>query len=437
MAYPPLREALTDPKTGIITRPWGLFVQDINNFITNIDNSLRTAITNQLPGVMDSLAAQSGGIATIENGERWLKGPWLFGQDGLLDSAAVIRPPTLTGDVSNYAPAGIDTCVGIELGSDRAVSIRGLRQFANVRRLLYILNHGSFTVSFPHEDVSSDPAFRIGLAAAGDILALPGGAAMWLQYDIFSQRWRLFAIPSIAVTNWPVSMQSSNAPLAVLAGRQWMGFNAAGASIAFRAVGYASTEPTVSFPAGGSRLDNQTDGNYNEYDSNAAGVGVVIACELTTAQQRHQPIYQWVFRTGPDISSMRMWQQIYDTDPAFSGAVGNFDDTLTARQIGLRYSSGVSANFQLCSRAIAGAGNQVVEDTGVAVQADTRYKIRLTILSTGAGRVTINDAGQTDVVSGPVAAANLGMTMNWYNNSGAGVRSVALRSHWCEFGTAV
>lgn len=140
---------------------------------------------------------------------RWLKGPWLLNSDGDVGGQAVIRPPQITSNQDNYAPDGIDTAIGLELTSDAARTITGLRIQAQQRRLLFILNRGSFNITFPHNNSGSTASQRFGLGATGESFVLTPGRLVWFFYDVSGQLWRFFALPAVSPGSLPSSLGAS------------------------------------------------------------------------------------------------------------------------------------------------------------------------------------------------------------------------------------
>ena len=142
----------------------------------------------------------------LDKAIRWLIGPWLLNADGDVTGDAVLRPPQLTANRDNYAPIGIDTTIGLELDSDAARTITGIRVAKRQRRLLFVLNRGSFDLTFPHENTGSIAAHRFSIGTSGESLVLPASRMVWFYYDVAAERWRLFALPPVAPANLPTSL---------------------------------------------------------------------------------------------------------------------------------------------------------------------------------------------------------------------------------------
>lgn len=144
----------------------------------------------------------------LDNAIRWLKGPWLLNADGNVKGDAVLRPPQLTGDANDYAPVGMDTCIGLELDSTTTVTLTGLKIAKIQRRIVFLLNKGQSTISLAHESTSSLAQHRFSFGDSGETLAIPAGRVIWFFYDTDVARWRLFALPAIDPANLPASLVS-------------------------------------------------------------------------------------------------------------------------------------------------------------------------------------------------------------------------------------
>lgn len=190
MAYPPLREPLTDPRSGIISRPWGLFIQDVNNFITNQTtiqqgSDFRTLINiAQQFGQMGFVPTLPAGFpeflfpppddgdlsVLIRRGFNFQAGPILFSQLAYVGK-------TIVGSVAPIVlkVPPVDACIVLELFAEAAASVAGLHSDYTVPptkwRLLFLVNGAAVTITLNHQD----PA-----ANAADQFAFPGSA----NYDL-------------------------------------------------------------------------------------------------------------------------------------------------------------------------------------------------------------------------------------------------------------
>ena len=142
------------------------------------------------------------------SGIRWDAGPWHLGPAGNNHHVAVIRPAQITANQNNYNPPGWETAIGMELETDAARTITGIKTFGRQRRISFLLNRGNFNITLPHNSSSSDAVNRFGFGSASENLVIPSGRIVWFQYDVGSEVWRLYSIPAIGWTNLPASLGS-------------------------------------------------------------------------------------------------------------------------------------------------------------------------------------------------------------------------------------
>ena len=140
------------------------------------------------------------------SGIRWLLGPFVYGPIGNIQNPAVIRPAQITANQNNYNPPGWETALGMELETDAARTITGLKVFQRERRGAFIVNRGNFNITFPHNNSGSDAVNRFGFNAAGEQLVVPSGMRVDVIYDVGSEVWRLDAIPAVGDSNLPASL---------------------------------------------------------------------------------------------------------------------------------------------------------------------------------------------------------------------------------------
>lgn len=104
-----------------------------------------------------------------------------------------LDPPQITSDQNNYAPTGIGTSTVLYLDSDAVRSLTGLNaEFltgsgSKGRRMLILVNDGSFAIDLEGEDANSDARNRFGWSGT---YSLQPGEAVWLLYDGTALRWR-------------------------------------------------------------------------------------------------------------------------------------------------------------------------------------------------------------------------------------------------------
>lgn len=121
---------------------------------------------------------------------RWLKGPWLADPDGNSAHVAILRPPVWAANQHDYAPQGIDTALGMEVETDAARDLTGVKIAARSKRFLLIVNVGNFAITIKHNDATSAAVNRFGLPAGKDLVL--GAAEMaWMFYSVGSEVWRL------------------------------------------------------------------------------------------------------------------------------------------------------------------------------------------------------------------------------------------------------
>jgi hypothetical protein len=146
---------------------------------------------------VQSLAARSGldteSVIQVISGLRYTKGPWLIGAagQGTATGNGFIVPPTLTANVNNYAPSGIDTAIGIILSpqTDNR-SITGIKIAASEYRILFLTNVSSNYVILKSESTSSRDIHRFRMGGRGDNdYAIGYNQTVILIYNTYLSRW--------------------------------------------------------------------------------------------------------------------------------------------------------------------------------------------------------------------------------------------------------
>jgi len=135
---------------------------------------------------------QIDGDIRLKGQQRWLQGPWFLDEPGVVGThIAMLRPAQITADQDDYAPGGINTAIGLELDADADDRvITGISQSRVQKRLLFIVNIGSYRLKFAHEDSGSTATNRLDLPS--DLPAyLDSGSYVWLYYDTSIRRWRM------------------------------------------------------------------------------------------------------------------------------------------------------------------------------------------------------------------------------------------------------
>lgn len=361
----------------------------------------------------------AGGAAS---GQRWLIGPWLLGPEGNVTNNAVLRPPTITTTQNNYAPIGIDTCVGLELESSAAVTITGIRVAARQRRLLKILNRGNFTITFPHNSSGSIAAHRFGFGAAGESVALPSGRAVWLDYDVGSELWRLFALPPVPFSGLPPSLIDAFPPI-----RNWWTIRAEPNPSGDAIVGVGITAPGTT---GTLASNSQTDSTYVSFTSGAViGNSAGWFAERRACQPQHDPTLVVYVRTGSTLAAVRIFVGFNNQAAGFSDT-----DTLTATDsCCFRYST-VASDPGWVGLTNDGVGDATITGLVAAIAVDTNYKLKIRKSGTSVF-FSVNDGTEVEATADlPAATATLGVGARLYTQAGVAKAFSFSRAH-CLYGT--
>lgn len=323
--------------------------------------------------------------AAPQPGIRWMEGPWLLNADGDLPGKAVIRPPTILSNQNDYAPLGLDTCIGMGLTSDADRTITGIRVATRQTRLLYILNAGTtYSLTFPSDDTGSLDIHRFGLGTAGDTLVLPPGRVVWFFYDVVAQLWRLFALPAVAFSDLPGQINDTAPQFPVDydwgGAKCYDGVNAAGIG-----------EPAPSLVGTGSPRSTVY-GNFRDLTSAAAGGASagVDSGGSSLINYQHNPLVTFLIRTGSDITNVRIYALITNT------ALIDTDDlqgsSAAAQYVGWRFSS-VIPDSTWVAVSSDGVAQAVTQLPGFAIATSTINKLRM---RTGVGGIyfSINNSAE-------------------------------------------
>ena len=123
---------------------------------------------------------------------------------GQFSLAGTLTPTALSGNVDNYAPAGIENALALRIGGGAANrNITGITGGID-GRIITITNIGTTNNLVLVNDATSTAANRFLLSAANNV-TLPPSTALALRYDGTSQRWRPFtrALSDTGVTAAP------------------------------------------------------------------------------------------------------------------------------------------------------------------------------------------------------------------------------------------
>lgn len=129
----------------------------------------------------------SGAVMDINAGIHFGAGPVTFDDVGNNNGETIVRPPLIASSQDNYAPAGIDTALGLDLESSGAINITGIRAFQLQRRLLIITNIGNSNITLKH-NTTSVASYRFGFPGGADIV-LASTECIILFYNVKAQLW--------------------------------------------------------------------------------------------------------------------------------------------------------------------------------------------------------------------------------------------------------
>lgn len=356
--------------------------------------------------------------ADAQPGIRWMDGPWLFNADGNIKGTAVIRPPFLNAIENDYAPLGIDTCIGIVLIANGDQTITGIKRAANSTRLLYILNAGTSIITFPDSDARSGAVNQFGLGAPGQTLKLPPGRVVWWFYDVWQQVWRLFALPAVDPGDLPGQLASVFPPTYDWGGAKiYDGVNAAGIG-----------EPAPTFAGAGTPVSSIY-GNFRSF-ATAAVIGSSAGVDsggTSLINLQHHPTFNILLQTGADITNVRIWVLLTNA------ALADADDLGGASQyLGFRYSTvAVDGGWVGVSRDAGGV--QSVTGPVVAIAPSTYYRLQIRYDGTSMYFSVNGGAEGSKTVNAPALGTQLFWTARVFTQVG-GVRTLSWARTWWRSG---
>ncbi len=320
----------------------------------------------------------------LPTGVRWLTGPWLINADGNTAPAngAALRF-RLTSDVNDFAPAGIDTAIVLELDADGAHTITGIRVAATQRRFLVVVNRSGFTLTFTVNDPLSQPSNRFEFSPLpGELLQLPAGTLMLLYYEVSAGRWHLSGIPMVPTANLPASLK----PVGALAhGRQWFGFRAG-------SVGGGGTPLVYGIGCGNPTIDGvAVDASFGAYSYVQSTSAVYAGIRWSGISQQavrydQHPIVRMRVKTYSSLASTTLWAGINDTEPTTTIANTN--------AIMFRYQAGVDAGW---TAAVCDGGAVVTTAPIAPIGVNTEYTLQIRIDPVSAICYLSVDGGITEV----------------------------------------
>ena len=166
--------------------------------------SLPALTTDQISSIPVNMACAIGITAIIGTGQtgtitgdvqfnsqiRFLRGPWVFDPQGSNVNVALIGPPQITANTNDYNPAGFDTCIVLAVTTDASRNLTGLNANRLQRRLVLLINRGSFDLVVQHNNAGSAALNRFSCPNALD-LTLGSGEGAWIFYDPGTGIWRV------------------------------------------------------------------------------------------------------------------------------------------------------------------------------------------------------------------------------------------------------
>jgi len=174
--------------------------RELDDFIAWLHGYLGTSLNEDgtLKLATPSGAGANGNTETFldqveeEEGHWWKRGPWIFDREN--SHIAVISTASLPAQtINNFAPPGVETCVGMEVNLAGNITVTGLKApDRNFRRLVFIRNQSSTnTITLKHQNSSSSALNRFALPNNVDIV-MGALQTTWLYYDATNRRWACF-----------------------------------------------------------------------------------------------------------------------------------------------------------------------------------------------------------------------------------------------------
>lgn len=306
-------------------------------------------------------------------GVRFLTGPWLIGADEVgnmpkIASYSVFLTGEWATDQHNFAIP--DSTIMLEISASSAINLTGIRITKKHRRLVGILNRGSSTLSIVNQSTSSEAAYRFSwgdTGDAGETIDVPTGCVVWVYYDPYSRRWRLFAIPAVGGDNIPPSIVPEQP--AVPPVHHWFSAQVTMNNTTTGLVGIYENAPSVAGASAAIVVD--TTGVGRESTSGAvAGNLAGVAANGTPPLVRGILDYTWItiMRTGASLADLRIWVVLSTNAPTNSDDYGG-------NIVGFRYSSVVPDGgwVGVCRD----GATQSVTGTVASIAVSTVYKLKV------------------------------------------------------------
>lgn len=103
-----------------------------------------------------------------------------------MDNGVVFSPTTLSANVNDYSPIGLNLASFLKLSSTLAVSITGLNSPSVTNKFLYLYNNGTFNITLVNKSVSSLAQNRFEI---GEDIVMSPKSGVTLFYDVGTSRW--------------------------------------------------------------------------------------------------------------------------------------------------------------------------------------------------------------------------------------------------------
>lgn len=222
----------------------------------------------------------------------------------------------------------------------------------------------------------------------------------------------------------------TQSPVSTLNARWWANWEQNGLQTTVAT--YGMTAPTATGTA--SSVQDST-GSYINYLSGTAAsaqAGWATAGGVATVQKQLLPDLEVVLKTGAgasDVASLRIWAGLQT-----NGAIGTDTPGASAAISSLlfRYST-PAGDSNWMATASDGSSDATPVDTGVAVTADTRYVMRIKVVSASSVEYYINDLLVATITTAlPAASTNLFLYASTVNAGAGTARNLRLRKFYID-----
>jgi hypothetical protein len=199
--------------------------------------------------------------------------------------------------------------------------------------------------------------------------------------------------------------------------RNWFAVKAAAATYAGIGVVLGTNTGTLS-------ASNDANGTFVNHAiaATAGSTGGNRSTSFNLFRCGHDPVWVGVLRTGADITNLRIWAGIVSTTPTNS-------DTGPASHACFRYSSGVSGNWFMTTRA---GGTQTSTSFGTAVAANTTYVLKIRVVD-GVAYFSINGGAEQSIATNvPADATEMGYAILGITTT-ASAKDIAISRIYAEY----